>query len=450
MTQSSHVPDVAVLGAGAAGLSAARLLAESGCSVLILEARDRIGGRILTVADPALSFPIELGAEFIHGRAPATLELLKRAGAGAIDTAGSRLTVQDGRERPRDAVFGAALELMRQVDSMSEADLSVEDFLARHAGDRALEAACSHVRMMVEGFDAADPRRASVRAIAREWNAMDGGQSRPANGYGALVALLARALDDAGAFLKLQTAVEAVDWAGNEVRISASTPAGPFQAVARRALVTFPVAVLQLPPGAPGAVRFAPPLDEKADALRGVASGPVVKVVLRFRRAFWEEVQGGRFQQAGFVHSPQSLFPTIWTSLPGRVPLLTAWTGGPRAQRLQGAKPSELVGAALESVQSSFGVGPAVRDELAASYVHDWQQDPYSRGAYSYVTVGGGGAPEALARPLRNLLFFAGEAASTADLGTVEAALQSGQSAARQILASLRHGPSSNAKQFAL
>ncbi|MGB6451429.1 MAG: NAD(P)/FAD-dependent oxidoreductase [Steroidobacteraceae bacterium] len=438
MTQSSHVPDVAVLGAGAAGLSAARVLAESGCSVLILEARDRIGGRILTIGDPALQFPIELGAEFIHGRAPATLELLQRSGARTVDTAGSRWTVRDGRASPRDAVFGAALELMRQVDSMSEADLSVEDFLARHASDRAMEAACSHVRMMVEGFDAADPRRASVRAIAREWSGMDGGQSRPENGYGALAAQLARSLDEAGGFLKLQTAVESVDWAGNDVRISASTPAGPFQAVARRALVTFPVGVLQLPPGVPGAVRFAPPLEEKADALGGVAPGHVVKVVLRFRRAFWDEAQDRRFQQAGFLHSPQSVFRTVWTSLPARVPLLTAWTGGPRAQRLQGAKPSEVVDSALESVQSIFGVGPAVRDELAASYVHDWQQDPYSRGAYSYVTVGGGGAPEALARPLRNLLFFAGEAASAADLGTVEAALESGRSAARKILASLR------------
>jgi monoamine oxidase len=438
MTKSSHVPDVAVLGAGAAGLSAARVLAESGCSVLILEARDRIGGRIFTVGDPALQFPIELGAEFIHGRAPATLELLQQSGARAVDTAGSRWTVRDGRATPRDVVFGAALELMRRVDSMSEADLSVEDFLARHASDRAMEAACSHVRMMVEGFDAADPRRASVRAIAREWSGMDGGQSRPENGYGALAAHLARSLDGAGAFLKLQTAVESVDWAGNEVRISASTPAGPFQAVARRALVTFPVGVLQLPPGTPGAVRFAPPLEEKADALRGVAAGHVVKVVLRFRRAFWDEAQDGRFQQAGFLHSPQSVFRTLWTSLPARVPLLTAWTGGPHAQRLQGAKPSEVVDSALESVQSIFGAGPAVRDELAASYVHDWQQDPYSRGAYGYITVGGGGAPEALARPLRDRLFFAGEATSAAELGTVEAALESGRNAARQILGSLR------------
>ncbi len=445
MRQSSRAADVAVLGAGAAGLSAARALADSGRSVLILEARDRIGGRILTVADPALAFPVELGAEFIHGSAPATCELLRRAGASALDTAGSRWMMRDGRLSPRGNAFGDVDRLMQRVASLGEEDLSVEDFLARHASDPTLRAACASARMMVEGFDAADPRRASVRAIAREWSAMDGAQRRPASGYGALMAQLAHSLEGADTFLRLQTVVESVDWTGEEVRIEASSPAGPVRAAARCALVTLPLGVLQRPPGAPGAVRFTPPLDEKAKALGALAPGPVVKVLLRFRRPFWQALAGGRFEDAGFVHAPEAPFPTLWTPLPARAPLLTAWAGGPRARRLEGAALSEVVEHALQSVQSAFGVGADVRDELAASYVHDWQQDPYARGAYSYVTVGGLGAPEALARPLRDRLFFAGEAASASEMGTVEAALKSGQRAAGEILERLR-----NAKQFAV
>ncbi len=438
MTQSSRVVDVAVLGAGAAGLNAARTLAEAGRSVLVLEARDRTGGRILTVGDPDQPFPIELGAEFIHGSAPVTFELLRQSSINAIDTTGRRWTVRDGQPSPRGEVFGEVQRLMQQVDSLKEDDLSVEDFLARYASDPSLQAACAFARMMVEGFDAADTRRASVRAIAQEWSGMDGGQFRPATGYGALIAWLVRSLESEGARLQLETVVESVDWSGTEVRIAASSPSGPFEAIARRALVTFPVSVLQLAPGAPGAIRFAPPLAEKAEALRGLAVGPVVKVILRFRRAFWEETAGGRFEDAGFLHSRQSAFPTVWTALPSRSPFLTAWTGGPRAQRLEGASSSTLLERALESVESLFGADAPVREELAASYVHDWQQDPYARGAYSYVTVGGGDAPEALAQPLRDLLYFAGEAASAADLGTVEAALQSGQRAAREILESFR------------
>ena len=442
MTPESRTADIAVLGAGAAGLSAAAVLARAGCSVLILEARDRIGGRILTLSEPSLAFPVDLGAEFIHGHAPATFELLREAGLKAIGTSGERVTAEGGTSSRRESLFDDLVRLMRRVDALEEADLSFEDFLARQAGDPTLEAICARARTMVEGFDAADPARASVRAIAREWTRMDGGQHRPAGGYGELLRHLARSLDAAGVHLKLQTQVEAVHWGGNDVRITASSPAGPVRVAASRALVTFPASVLQLPPRAPGAVRFDPPLEEKAAALSGVAVGPVIKVVLRFRRPLWETLHGGRFEHAGFLHHPTCAFPTVWTALPDRAPVLTAWMGGPRAARLAGAPASDLVRKAFESVQTLLGVGPELGDELCAAYVHDWQRDPYALGAYSYVTVGGIGAAEELARPLRDRLYFAGEATCPLDPGTVEAALQSGRRAAEQILAGSTAGPS--------
>lgn len=440
MSRESPDVDVVVIGAGAAGLAAAAALAESGISVYVLEARDRLGGRILTHCDPSFSVPIELGPEFIHGRAPATMTLLARSGGIALDTAGTRLTVRDGKPTSRANAFADVRRLMQEVDALSEPDLSVEDFLARHARDPSLDAARAYARMMVEGFDAADPRRASVRAIAREWGGMEGGQSRPARGYGALVAQLSRALDAAGGRVRLQTLVRSVEWREGLARIVGSGTAGPLELCARCALVTLPVGLLQLPPEAPGSVRFVPPIEEKADALRGLALGHVVKVVLRFRRAFWEDLDGGRYRDAGFLHVPQGDFPTIWTALPARVPLLTAWSGGPRAQRLAERSREELIEEALQTVQSVFRAGPEARDELAAAYFHDWQQDLYTQGAYSYVTVGGCGAPEALARPLGTTLFFAGEATNGEESGTVEAALQSGLRAAREIAGCIARG----------
>jgi len=430
--------DVAVLGAGAAGLAAAAALAEHGLRVSLLEARDRIGGRILTFSDPDLDWPIELGPEFIHGHAPETRMLIARSGGIAIDAAGNRWMLREGRPAPREDMFDGMRRLMQRVASMPEADLSVEEFLAREARDPSLESACTSARMMVEGFDAADPRRASVRAIANEWSGMDGGQGRPSGGYSALMRHLARALAAAGAHLRLQTLVKRVAWRAGAVTVTADAPGGPLELTARCALVALPVSLLQRPPDEPDAVRFDPPLEEKAASLRGVEVGPVVKVVLRFRRAFWEEMHGGRLRDAGFLHAPQAPFRTLWTALPARVPLLTAWAGGPRAVELAGSSRDELIEQALVSVRSALGAGPEVRDELAAAYAHDWLRDRHARGAYSYITVGGCGAPEELARPLGETLYFAGEAANPGESGTVEAALQSGRRAAREI-----------AKQFA-
>jgi monoamine oxidase len=430
--------DVAVIGAGAAGLCAAAELSRHGCSVLVLEARERIGGRIHTRQLPGLSYPIELGAEFIHGEAPVTAALLRAAGIAAVDTAGIRIARRDGQLRARDGEFGDVRRLLQQAESLPQ-DLSVEQFLASHAPGPSLESVRTDVRMMVEGFDAADPQRASVQAIAREWSGGSlAGQYRPLGGYGGLMGHLARSLDPARSRLMLDTAVEAVDWGGEAVRITARGGARPITLSAHRALVTLPVSILQLQAGLPGAVRFEPALDDKRAALEGIALGPVIKVVLQFRRAFWAQLEHGRFSDAGFLHAPQAPFPTLWTALPWRVPLLTAWMGGPRAQRLAGAPRSQLIDQALSSVQHVLDLGEQVADELIAGQVHDWGADPHARGAYSYLTVGAAQAPQALAQPLRDTLFFAGEATSSDHSGTVEAALQSGQRAARAIIAACK------------
>jgi monoamine oxidase len=115
-----------------------------------------------------------------------------------------------------------------------------------------------------------------------------------------------------------------------------------------------------------------------------------------------------------------------------RAPLLTAWAGGPKAARLTGSSTRRLLDAALASLESVFGKG--VRAELAAAYVQDWMQDPYSRGGYSYLLVGGKGAREELAAPIDETIFFAGEATDSEESGTVAGALRSGQRAAREIL----------------
>jgi monoamine oxidase len=176
-------------------------------------------------------------------------------------------------------------------------------------------------------------------------------------------------------------------------------------------------------------VRFAPSLKEKKAALAKLAAGPVIRVAMRFHSRFWEEHAPG----VAFFHVPQARFPTFWTPLPMRAPLLTAWAGGPKAARLTGSSSDRLVTMALAAVGKVFG--KKVVDEIAASYVQDWQADPYSRGGYSYVRVDGAGARERLAEPLDGTLFFAGEATDSQDAGTVAGALRSGERAAREAAA---------------
>jgi monoamine oxidase len=114
---------------------------------------------------------------------------------------------------------------------------------------------------------------------------------------------------------------------------------------------------------------------------------------------------------------------------------LIAWAGGPKAARLSGAAAPEIVRQAVTSLESVFGARAGIGGHLAAAWVHHWQQDPFARGAYSYVAVGGHGARRALAEPLLDTLFFAGEAADyEGEHGTVAGALQSGARAARQAL----------------
>jgi monoamine oxidase len=408
--------EVIVIGAGAAGLAAAATLARAGrVSVLVLEARSRVGGRCLTLRHPALEAPVELGAEFIHGRPDATVALLQKMETRAVASARTQRMLWNGRLVSVDA-FSAARAAVR--DFHEPRDLSFQAFLNRRSLPPLSKTLAT---MMVQGFDAADPRKVSARDIAEEWGAeaIGASQARPRGGYGPLLEKLAAV---SGARLQLQTAVREVRWRRARVEVAGTFQGQPFRASAKRAIVTLPLGVLQS-----GTVRFKPNLEQKHFALSRLASGPVIRVALVFASRFWER----RFPDVAFFHSPQAPFPTFWTPLPMRVPLLTAWAGGPKAARLAGTGSQALVHLALQTVE-----GVLQQDgSLAAAYVQDWRADPYARGGYSYVKVNGEGAREQLAAPLEATLFFAGEATNTeGESGTVGGALQSGERAAREVL----------------
>jgi len=434
---STDSQDVIVIGAGAAGLAAAAALGGAGRSVLVLEARDRIGGRVWTRFEPALAAPVELGAEFIHGESPETNELLRRTGAPAVDTSAEHWSLIDGRLQQRtESLLGKVRAAFEAADVLSQPDMSLEDFLASSAGRALPEAARAMARAFVCGFDAADPARVSLHSVAEEWRAggmLDSSQSRPLGGYHTALRALTAALDVSRVRLQLQTVVSSVRWSDRSVEVAGEWLGRPYRAEARKAIITVPLGVLKAPAGAPGAIDFAPPLAARQAALGRLLSGPVLKVALHFRHAFWEELEDGRYADASFFHAPGQIFPTFWTALPVRAPLLNAWVGGPSAARLCELSDEEIVHQAMECVSAVFFGGNGA-PALQAAHVHNWTRDPYSRGAYSYEAVGGKGARQALATPLGGSLFFAGEATdTTGEPATVTGALRSGARAALEV-----------------
>ena len=434
----SEETDTVIVGAGAAGLAAASELASRGHRVLILEARERIGGRILTDRTVPALVPIELGAEFIHGSSSAVMQWLQAAKQVAVDASHNRWRLNDGELHPANDGLG---ELKRRFDRISppRRDLPFAEFLERHA--RSLPKAVTELAcMLVEGFDAADASKISTLEVMDEWNgasAADAPTFRPARGYDTLVDSIRHSLTPECSALRLGTVVREITWRKGRVTIEAQRHGEPVRVRAARALVTLPLGVLQLPPASPGSVRFAPELRSKHRALRHLAVGPVIKVVLVFAKPFWAEVQEGRYRDAGFLFAPHAAFPTFWTSLPLRTSVLVAWAAGPNASRLAGRGKDEIIASVIDSLRALFGRRIDYSSLMESVTWHDWQRDPFACGAYSYVMARGATARRSLAQPLEDTLFFAGEAADTeGDAATVGGALQSGTRAAREILKS--------------
>lgn len=434
--------DALVLGAGAAGLAAASLLSAHGLCVCVLEARDRVGGRILTRRVPGTPVPLELGAEFIHGTPRSTFHWLARADIAAVDVGGARFALDRDELRPADDTFAELKHALARV-SLPADDLSFDAFLEGPARGKLAPRAAAFARSLLEGFDAADPARASALDTVAEWSgdaAADARTFRPIGGYGALVDALFASLDPERVDVRLGAAARAVRWQRGRVRVDVRHGGRDLSLAARRAVVTLPLGVLagaQVDDGGDEhvPVRFEPDLTAKRDALGGLAAGAVVKVLLAFGSPFWETLDGGRYRDAAFFHAPKAAFRTIWTTLPTRSAVLTAWLGGPRAASLARRGRDDVVAAALDALGSVFGERAVGEAGLEGAWFHDWQSDPFARGAYSYVTVGGRGAQSKLAEPLSGTLFFAGEATdASGGSATVAGALASGERAAREIL----------------
>lgn len=401
---------------------------------MLLEARDRVGGRAFSHPIEGLPLRAELGAEFIHGPAAETMALLRETASAALDLGGESWRRQNGELLRDDDGFLEWAALFDRARLLTH-DESVDSYLKRFEVSEITRRAARGARDFVEGFEAADPCVASVTSIATEWaSGVDSTSARPLFGYEPIVARLQSDCLAAGVETALRTVARTIAWRRGFVRVDAVRSDGTARKIeAPAGIVTLPAGVLRRE-GDATSIKFEPELpQDKITALHHIEMGHVVKVVLWFRTPFWEEIDGGRYRDAAFFRS-EGAFPAFWTQLPVRSRLVAAWAGGPKAVALRGSSEAELIELARDRFGELLGASALARDELEGAAMHDWSADPFSRGAYSYVTVGGGEARAMLGAALEQTLFFAGEATSTdGQGGTVNGAIETGERAAAAV-----------------
>jgi monoamine oxidase len=438
--------DVLVIGAGAAGLSAALELSRAGLQVEIIEARDRVGGRMFTRHDPVLDHPIELGAEFVHGLAPEIWLPVQQHNLKATEIDGDMWCSIDGKLE-RCNFFAQADKILSAMDDefadKNKTDESFLDFLAHRFPGKDHQQAKQWATGYVSGFNAADPGLVSACWVVDSRRAdeqIEGERAfHVAGGYQSLVNIFLRELDDRKVEIRRNTIVTAIRWHFGSVEILANGPQPESSFFARRALITLPLGVLQ----SPGFVRFEPELPrQKLESLEKLVMGKVVRVILCFRERFWKDLHGTGDSRSladlSFLFSRDPFFPTWWTQMPEPVPIITGWSPAKSAESLAGMSQEAVIDKAVQSLSSLLHIERStVQAQLQTAYFHDWDSDPFSKGAYSYVKVGGEGSQRTLGSPVSDTLFFAGEATDTSGHnGTVHGAIASGQRAAREILKS--------------
>ncbi|MBL8958134.1 MAG: FAD-dependent oxidoreductase [Myxococcaceae bacterium] len=395
MQRSPFMKDVIVIGAGAAGLSAARVLVRAGLSVRVLEARDHAGGRVQTRRYPGHP-PIELGAEFVHGWHP----LMNHFDLPLGPADGRHLVLREGRLVDGARVMKETLALMAKPEGAG--DEPIGRFLRREASARALDFA----RAYAEGFFVCDPARASALAIgdmSRASADIGDGLHRVLSGWDTVIEQLARGLD-----VRCSTPVRDVRWRPGAVQVNGER--------AHAAVITVPLPLYD-------SLHFHPTLDKRWSAVK---TGSVTKVVLRFR----DDVPWAK-RDFTFLHAPRAPIPTFWRLAPFTAQTLVGWS----SKRL-----TEGAGDAALRTLSRLLRQRRLEQWLDGVDVIDWAKEPWARGAYAWVPTGATNLRAHLSDPIAGTLFFGGEATDPLYSGTVHGALNSGERAAQQLLAVRNRG----------
>jgi monoamine oxidase len=430
--------DVLVIGAGVAGLAAARALADRGLNVIVLEARNRLGGRVWT-SDAWPALPLDLGAGWIHGYARNPLTPLAQAVGAPFHPSDTiylggwlALYAGDGRrltDDERDAVEGRFETARREIEQVSRArqaqglpDISLHAALeqaARHLSEAERRALNYKFNSEVEHEYSGDLADLSLYHWDEDQTPelLGDHDAVPGGGYVRLFEPIARELD-----IRLEQIVERVEYGGSGVIIT--TKRGSF--AAPQAIVTVPLGVLKA-----GAVEFSPELPEaKRAAIRALHMGVLNKAALRFPFRFWP----AEAEWLGYISEEKGCWAE-WFNLGKHTdqPVLVAYNAGRYGREVEALSDEAMVAEAVRTLRVMFGERAP---EPEAWQITRWASDPFALGSYSCLGVGASRRHrQALGEPVDERLFFAGEATSVEYPANVHGAWLSGLREAKRILA---------------
>lgn len=423
---------VIVIGAGAAGLAAARYLQDARYEVLVLEARDRIGGRVQTDYSFA-SHPIELGAEYIQGNKITTWGWVKQYGLKTLPVFENlnrfEIYFNSKRLSVKELYKHSELEALDFLFSSDSALFELADEWV-NGGKPDTTAAklltANNVRFSPESYRLVDNsfgseyganlQQLGVYGLLEASDKGDGnGYFRLQAGYSHLFKLFGNGLN-----IRHSTPVTKIAWSPKGVQLQTQNNT---TFTAKKLVITVPLALLQK-----NVILFEPVLPtEKRTAIDGLGLGHITKLILKFDKPFWSE-------------ETEAVLTTLDTQMwwrPGwgqtkEAPVLTAYTGSVNATNFSAMGRDAVINTGLQDLQQVFDI--SLEDRLVDALFVDWGIDPYSQMAYSYVPVGGTGLRNKLAQPIENVLFFAGEATHVTRPSTVHGAIESGLRAAREIV----------------
>ena len=410
---------VIIIGAGAAGLMAARVLKEQGIDFIILESTHRLGGRAHTLRSQP---HIEYGPEYLHGDTPLTDKLVERFGLTTYDVKFDYHLFQNGELKATPDFWERLTHVLEDIDVKT--DISFADYLRMY--DQHSKTDQDMAKIFVEGFDAADLDTISSKELHDMKDQVADPKVRRLrrllNGYGELIENLAQ---DLLPHIYFSHIVEEIVWKRDRVTVRGAIKEEdiPFEFFGEKVINTVSVGVLKN-------IFISPMPDLTNHFLDQIEMGQVVKMIGEFHPAFFYAFEDHSFP---FVASPDLNFTAWWSSSPLHLPIVTAWCGGARARKLTQMTEDERKEVFIQELAkiSSLTI-EEVRCQIINIHHYSWDEDPSFLGAYSYPRVNYRRMGDIITS-FEGTLYFAGEAFHEEMSGTVEGALHSGKKAAEEI-----------------